>query len=278
MKASFFCVALIVSLILIFSISGCGENSDELAPEPPSASIICPADGTNVFGTVGITVDAIDDSAVSTIELFVNGEPVTILSISPYEYDWDTTGLDDGSIHTIYARVIDDEGQVSGTEVINVCICDCGITGNTYTNWKYGFQISAPSSEWDIHGSEALGSDSGNLVIISSGLYGVSAAAVSVTAEAFSGDLSRYQTLVEEQFGTGVIVATEDITIDGVPARDMHIKEEPYDWYLWPLIEGKVVYFIKGKTAYTIIAFAYDSIYPVYEEEFDEIVNSFEFL
>lgn len=264
----------IVVSISILSMGGCGEDSDELS-NPPLAAIIHPADWADVFGTVKIVVDAVDDSAISVVELFIDGEAVTVLGESPYVYDWDTTNLDSGSMHTIYAKAIDDEGQAVVTNVIIVFASDAGVSGNTYTNWKYGFRISAPSSEWNMTTQASIYSEVPGLVTISSGLYGFSSAIVTVAAEVFTGEPSRYDALMDAQLRDMRIGPARETQVDGIPAKEIRVR---FEAFLEPASIGKFIYCIKGKVAYLIVALAEESAHSAYETDMDEVIATFEFL
>jgi len=113
-----------------------------------------------------------DNSAISIVELFIDGEAIDVLSMSPYEYDWDTTELDDLSMHTIYAKAVDDGGH----------------------------------------------------------------------------------------------------------AKEIFIKYEPSIWLDLPAIKMRLIYFTRDGTVYFIIAAANERAYPLYESDFDEVIETFEFL
>jgi hypothetical protein len=72
---------------------GGGGDTDTTAPV---ISITSPTGGT-VSGTVSVTLDASDDSAVTRVELFVDGTPVGTDSTAPFSIAWDTTGHANGA-------------------------------------------------------------------------------------------------------------------------------------------------------------------------------------
>lgn len=272
-------LTLMLVLLIIPLIAGCGEDSDELLwGQSPFVAITSPADQSEVFGTTKITVDAMDNTAISVVELFIDGEAIEVLSMSPYEYDWDTTELDDLSMHTIYAKAVDDEGHTMGTHVVRVTVRNARITGNTYTNYRHGFQISAPSSKWTVNTEASLEIDFPILVGISSGLYGASTAMVGVGMEAFTGDVAKYQPLVEAQLRDMKIGDTKDTSVDDIPAKEILIRYNPSIWVDIPTIKGRFIYFIRGGAVYFIIAVANESAYPLYEGDLDEVIDTFEFL
>ena len=64
-----------------------------------------------VGGTVSIRVDATDVGVgVANVTFYIDGEAVFVDTETPYEYRWDTTGVDDGS-HEIKVVVADYAGN-----------------------------------------------------------------------------------------------------------------------------------------------------------------------
>ncbi len=95
---------------------------------PPSVSIVNPADGSTVSGVVTIQVDATDaEDPVGTlaVEVSIDGgawQATTYNSGSGYyELDWDTTTVADGS-HTIDARATDSAANTSYASQVTVTV------------------------------------------------------------------------------------------------------------------------------------------------------------
>jgi RHS repeat-associated protein len=90
----------------------------------PVAAVTGPAEGDVVSGTaVKLTAEATDDSKVTQVEFLVDGAVKATDTSAPYEYaSWSTTGLANGSNHTIVARATDDAGNVtsSATRTVKV--------------------------------------------------------------------------------------------------------------------------------------------------------------
>ncbi|MFZ5813667.1 MAG: pre-peptidase C-terminal domain-containing protein, partial [Bacillota bacterium] len=88
--------------------------SDSPVDEPPSVAVASPAEGATVGGTVGVQVAALDDQAVSRVEVAIDGgawQDVTgSYDGAHYIYSWDTAGVPDGD-HLIRARATDSAGQ-----------------------------------------------------------------------------------------------------------------------------------------------------------------------
>jgi len=95
---------------------------------PPSVSLVNPADDSTVSGSVTIQVDATDaeDAAGTlTVEVAIDGgawQATTYNSASGYyELDWDTTAVADGS-HTIDARATDSAANTGYASQVTVTV------------------------------------------------------------------------------------------------------------------------------------------------------------
>jgi N-acetylmuramoyl-L-alanine amidase len=85
---------------------------------PPSVSITSPNHGDTVSGTVTVTADASDDSAVSQVEFFVDGGSIGVDSDGSdgWSASWDTTAYADGP-HTVSAAATDTAGQTASDSI-----------------------------------------------------------------------------------------------------------------------------------------------------------------
>jgi subtilisin family serine protease len=75
---------------------GTGGGSDPVDMVAPVVSIASPTGGT-VSGSVSVTLDASDDTAVARVELFVDGTPIGTDSTAPFSISWDTSGHANGT-------------------------------------------------------------------------------------------------------------------------------------------------------------------------------------
>jgi thermitase len=72
------------------------DNVDSTAP---TVSITSPAASSNtISGNVSITVSASDDTGVTDVALYVNGQIVGTDSSAPYAFNWDSTRVADGNV------------------------------------------------------------------------------------------------------------------------------------------------------------------------------------
>ena len=98
---------------------------DNQAPEdttPPIAVISNPLSGQEVSGTVEFTVMAQDNIGIAAVEFFIDGTSVDVDSTSTYNYNWDTSSLDNNSQHTLSAQVTDTSNNTTLAQPILVTV------------------------------------------------------------------------------------------------------------------------------------------------------------
>lgn len=76
---------------------------------------------STVSGTVTVSVDAVDDVAVSEVRLLANGAVIATDSIAPYTFEWDTTLLADG-VYPLVAEADDSSGNTGASQVVMVTV------------------------------------------------------------------------------------------------------------------------------------------------------------
>ena len=117
---------------------------------PPIVIISSPSNGQTVSGTVNFSVLANDDSGISFVEFFIDGESLGTAESEPYTYVWDTTlGLGEhGDQHALSASAEDIAGNVSFAQPILVTVSDTeenhslGFDGmDDYVNVQYGVDL-----------------------------------------------------------------------------------------------------------------------------------------
>jgi endonuclease/exonuclease/phosphatase family metal-dependent hydrolase len=103
---------------VVISTSGGGGGGDTT---PPTVSIISPADGETVAGTVLVTAVADDDVGVTKVEFYLNGSLTATDTTAPFEWSWDTTTSANGS-HSLEARAWDAAGNVGSSTPVGVTV------------------------------------------------------------------------------------------------------------------------------------------------------------
>jgi thermitase len=85
----------------------------------PSVSFLQPKNGGQVGKSQGeiIKVNASDTTAVASVSLYADGNPVGVLAASPYTFAWDTSSLAAGSKHKLTAVAADQAGNSASVSI-----------------------------------------------------------------------------------------------------------------------------------------------------------------
>jgi len=94
------------------------KTTDQTAPLV--VSIVSPTSGTNVKGTLTISIVATDESGIKYVELYINKVLKKTITNQPFEYGWNTKGVKSGS-YQITAIAYDMYGNFS-MDTINVIV------------------------------------------------------------------------------------------------------------------------------------------------------------
>jgi len=87
----------------------------------PTISISSPANGATVSGTITISASASDNTAVTKVEFYLDGDLIGTDTASPYSMSWDTTLLTDGS-YTLQAKAYDAAGNAGSSSFVTVTV------------------------------------------------------------------------------------------------------------------------------------------------------------
>jgi len=111
--------------LMLFSafINGGGGGGDTT---PPTVALTAPADGSTVQGSVTITADASDDTAVSLVAFYVDGALLGSSNAGPYQKVWDASMVSNGA-HTLGVRAYDASGNASPTATVTVTVNNPGL-------------------------------------------------------------------------------------------------------------------------------------------------------
>lgn len=89
---------------------------------PPTVSLSNPADGATVSGTLAVTAEASDNTAVIGVQLKLDGANLGAeLTAPPYSMNWDTTAASNGS-HTLTAIARDAAGNQTTSTPITITV------------------------------------------------------------------------------------------------------------------------------------------------------------
>ena len=101
------------------SLAAASEAEQEPDITEPLASITSPEGGSEVSGSVTVSVSATDDVGVERVELYDNGTRFAVSTTEPYSFYWETTSVSDG-YHEVSARAYDTSENVGYSNAITV--------------------------------------------------------------------------------------------------------------------------------------------------------------
>jgi formylglycine-generating enzyme required for sulfatase activity len=95
-------------------------STDTTDTQAPTVSILYPVNGSaiNADTTYTIIADANDNKGVSSVDFYIDGDKVSSVSSSPYQFLWNTTGK--AGDHSIMAKAFDAAGNTASSRVIAV--------------------------------------------------------------------------------------------------------------------------------------------------------------
>jgi YD repeat-containing protein len=84
----------------------------------PSTSLTAPANGATVTGVISVTATASDSAGIAKVEFYRDNNILIGTSLAaPYTVNLDTTGISQGSSHTLYAEAYDANGNTVNSAV-----------------------------------------------------------------------------------------------------------------------------------------------------------------
>lgn len=101
----------------LLMLTGCIDQVDE---GPPTTTILNPANGDIVRGTVPVIVTAYDEKDVERIRVFIDGAQVLEEESDIATFNWETGPLADNRNHFVAAYAIDDDGNVGPSAITSV--------------------------------------------------------------------------------------------------------------------------------------------------------------
>ncbi len=106
---------------VLFSNPGVSPAVMMMDTTPPTASILSPANGASVSGTLSVMASASDNMGVTKIEIYLDGALKSTGTTSPYSYSWNTPAVTSGS-HTLIAKAYDAANNVGTSASVMVTV------------------------------------------------------------------------------------------------------------------------------------------------------------
>ncbi len=100
---------------LVFAVQTPGTDSTS-----PTVAITSPTNGGTVHGTVDVEVTATDNAGVARVELYDGAQLLGTLTLPPYGFVWDTTGL--AGTRTLTAVAYDTSGNKKTSNPVSVTV------------------------------------------------------------------------------------------------------------------------------------------------------------
>jgi len=85
--------------------------------EPPTVKITAPKDSSIVSQPTLIKVDAQDNDKVEKVDFYIDGSIASTDTTEPWEYNWDPSGLQDSTYHSIMAKAYDPSDNVDSASI-----------------------------------------------------------------------------------------------------------------------------------------------------------------
>jgi Big-like domain-containing protein/fibronectin type III domain protein/lysyl oxidase len=188
--------------------------------QPPSVDITTPTGGQTLSGSVPVTATAMDNVAIVTVQLLLDGAPLgPPVTSSPFSITWDTTTATNGT-HTISAEATDTSGNTATAATVSVTVqnpppemvCflqDVNITASGLGNVTTASFHTGLAGELLLAFAAADGPSSGGQTL------GVSGAGLTWTlvkrANAQAGDAEIWAATATGVVTNGVVTSTESI-------------------------------------------------------------------
>lgn len=114
-------------LLIGIGFTGCKKEAttEPTAPPPnPVVKIVSPTSSTILQDSVVVQVEATDDKGVVKVEIYIDNQIPSggTLLYAPYQYSWSLSSYPDSSIHTLYAKAYDADGNVTSTPVLTLVL------------------------------------------------------------------------------------------------------------------------------------------------------------
>jgi len=96
-----------VNAAVLFTIAGSFDSV------PPAIVLLYPQEDDTLSGTVFVSVDVTDNVGIDRVEYYVDGgeigtgQPTSVATTPPWNFEWDTRSWADGFEHTLYIKAID---------------------------------------------------------------------------------------------------------------------------------------------------------------------------
>ncbi len=103
------------------SVSVTVDNSVPADTTNPTVSLTSPSNGATISGNATLTATASDNTAVTQVAFFLDGQPLGSDATAPYTYSWNSTTASNGS-HSLTAKAYDAANNVGTSTAVSVTV------------------------------------------------------------------------------------------------------------------------------------------------------------
>ena len=144
----------------LFPVTVYVNNIDEPDVIPPNVVIFEPAANQTVSGMVNITAIASDNVSINRVEFYHNHELEFIVTSYPYQYEWNSTNVEDDTEHIWYAKAFDTSENNTQTQPIAVFVDnEDDIPPTGFILYPYAGQTVSGVVQIQVSASDNLGID-----------------------------------------------------------------------------------------------------------------------
>lgn len=111
-------------LALALALAGCWLFLPD--ETPPSCRMLQPTDSSVVSGLFLVRAEATDSSGVELVEFFADGTSIGTTYSEPFEAQWDTRTLGNGTWHALWCRAEDLSGNEGFSDTVDVQVIGSG--------------------------------------------------------------------------------------------------------------------------------------------------------
>lgn len=105
------------ALAALIAATSCGSLGPTTDSGGPQLVILSPVNGAMVPRNVLIEAQASDDSGVDKVRFLIDGTLLSEVLTPPYRVSWNTTGLANGTSHTIHVEALDIFKNLTAQEI-----------------------------------------------------------------------------------------------------------------------------------------------------------------
>ncbi len=110
-----------VFIVITMFFIGCDKifTEPEADEQPPDISITYPTTNSVIGDTITFNTIAVDNNSVSKVAFFIDNTLESEDTEKPYEYFFNSSNMDIGSIHTLFAKAYDEAGNSAISDTVN---------------------------------------------------------------------------------------------------------------------------------------------------------------